>query len=149
MRVDGTRLPFSASDAPDREEAPEASGKGRTLKVRIRRSAAVILALALQLAFATGAMAAPLAPATDCAIENQTPSIPLGAEARYVVHLWGGSGSYSISFAYGDGWTDTASVTASQATFAHWFHWTGTFTQTAYVSSMGSSVTCTSQTTVW
>ena len=115
----------------------------------IRTIAALVLVLALQFASTSGALGAPLAPPTECSIENQTPSVQLEAEARYVVHLWGGSGSYSISFAYGDGWTDTASVTGAQATFAHWFRWTGTFIQTAYVSSMGSSTTCSTQTTVW
>ena len=75
--------------------------------------------------------------------------MPVGAEARYVVHLFGGNGSYSISFAYGDGWSDSASVTGTQATFAHWFQTTGTFTQTARVTSAGSSATCSGQTVVW
>ncbi len=113
----------------------------------LRLGAAAVLAV--QLALGASALAAPLAEPTDCWIENQTPNIQLGAQARYVVHLSGGNGSYSISLSYGDGWTDSASVTASQATFAHWFRSTGTFTQTANVSSMGSSATCTSQTTVW
>lgn len=102
-----------------------------------------------QLVGAQSARAGTLAEITDCSIENQTPSIALGAQARYVVHLFGGSGSYSISFAYGDGWIDSASVSGTQATFAHWFQWTGTFTQTAHVTSMGSSATCTAQTVVW
>lgn len=65
------------------------------------------------------------------------------------MRFFGGSGSYSVSFAYGDGWIDSASVSGSQVTFAHWFQSTGTFTRTAQVSSMGSSATCSTQTSVW
>lgn len=118
------------------------------MPVRLRTLALLALVLVGQLGGAA-ARAGTQSEVTECSIENQTPSISLGAEARYVVHLFGGSGSYSISFAYGDGWVDTASVTGAQATFAHWFQTTGTFTQTAYVASMGSSATCTAQTVVW
>ncbi len=116
---------------------------------RLRPIALLALVLAGQLLTGTPVRAGTLAEATDCAIENQTPSISVGAEARYVVHLYGGGGSYSVSFAYGDGWVDGASVSGSQVTFAHWFQSTGTFTQTAHVSSMGSSATCSAQTVVW
>lgn len=109
----------------------------------------LVLVLIGQVGGAATAHAGTSSEPVECSIENQTPSIPLGAEARYVVHLLGGNGSYSISFAYGDGWVDTASVTGTQATFAHWFQTTGTFTQTAYVRSAGSSATCTAQTVVW
>ena len=98
---------------------------------------------------ADAATVGPLAELTDCWIDNQTPSVQLGAEARYLVQLSGGSGSYAISFAYGDGWVDAGSVTGTQAAYAHWFQTTGTFTQSAYVRSMGSSATCTTQITVW
>lgn len=110
---------------------------------------AFLAIIASAVALETPALAAPLAPPTECWIENQTPEVQLGGEARYVVHLSGGGGRYSVSFSYGDGWTDTASVTGPQATFAHWFDSRGTFTQTANVSSMGSSASCTSSTRVW
>jgi len=117
---------------------------------RIRPIALLALVLASELLTGTTPVrAGTLTEATDCTIENQTPSISLGAQARYVVHLYGGSGSYSVSFAYGDGWVDSASVSGTQVIFAHWFQSTGTFTQTAQVSSMGSSATCTAQTVVW
>ena len=116
---------------------------------RLRPILLLALVLASQLLTTTPVQAGTLSEATDCTIENQTPSISLGAQARYVVHLYGGSGSYSVSFAYGDGWVDSASVSGTQVSFAHWFQSTGTFTQTAQVSSMGSSATCTAQTVVW
>ncbi len=119
------------------------------MPVRIKTLALLAFVLIGQLASTSPVRAGTSSEITDCSIENQTPSISLGAEARYVVHLFGGNGSYSISFAYGDGWTDSASVTGPQATFAHWFQTTGTFTQTAYVRSAGSSATCTAQTVVW
>ena len=113
--------------------------------------AALALMLGATLAPGVAAMATvgPIAEPTECWVENQTPSVQLGAQARYVVHLAGGSGSYAVSFAYGDGWVDSSSVTGAQAAFAHWFGARGTFTQSAYVRSMGSSTTCTTQTTVW
>lgn len=110
---------------------------------------ALVLGAVLTPSAAASAVVVPLAEPTDCWIENQTPSVQLGAQARYVVHLSGGSGSYSISFAYGDGWADNSSVTGTQATFAHWFSTRGTFTQGAQVRSMGSSTTCATATTVW
>lgn len=116
---------------------------------RLQTLALLALVLAGQLVGGTNARAGTQSEMTDCSIKNQTPSIPLGAEARYVVHLFGGSGSYAISLAYGDGWVDSASVTGTQATFAHWFQATGAFTQTAYVRSASSSATCTTQTVVW
>ncbi len=119
------------------------------MPVRIRTLAVLALILAGQFVGASTSRAGTLSEVTDCSIDNQTPSISLGAQARYVVHLFGGNGSYSISFAYGDGWVDAASVTGPQATFAHWFQTTGTFTQTAYVRSAGSSATCSTQTLVW
>lgn len=119
------------------------------MPVRIQTLALLAFALIGQLVGTSVVRAGTLSEITDCSIENQTPSVSLGAQTRYVVHLFGGNGSYSISFAYGDGWVDGASVTGSQATFAHWFQTTGTFTQTAYVRSAGSSATCSSQTVVW
>lgn len=116
---------------------------------RIRTLAPLAILLLGQLAGSSVVRAGTQSEITDCSVEVQTPSVPLGAEARYVVHLFGGNGSYSISFAYGDGWVDTASVTAAQATFAHWFQSTGSFTQTASVRSAGSSATCSGQTVVW
>lgn len=119
------------------------------MRDRIRALALLALVLVGQLLAGTPVRAGTLTEATDCAIENQTPSITLGAQARYVVHLSGGSGSYSVSFAYGDGWVDSASVSGFQVAFAHWFQSTGTFTQTAQVSSIGSTATCRTQTSVW
>lgn len=117
--------------------------------LRIRALALLSVLLLSQLIGSSAARAGTQSEITDCSIEVQTPSISLGAQARYVVHLFGGNGSYSISFAYGDGWVDSASVNAPQATFAHWFQSTGTFTQTAYVRSASSSATCSAQTVVW
>lgn len=119
--------------------------------MRSRRAALTTLALVLASALDVGGPAAggALAPVTECTIENQTPSLPLGAEARYVVQLSGGSGTYAVRFGYGDGGVDSLTVSGTQAIFAHWFQTRGTFTQTARVDSMGSSATCTSQTTVW
>lgn len=119
------------------------------MPVPIRICVLIALVLTGQLVGTTTTYAGTLAEITDCSIESQTPSISLGAQARYVLHLFGGNGSYSISFAYGDGWVDGASVTASQATFSHWFQTTGTFTETAYVRSASSSASCTTQTVVW
>lgn len=119
------------------------------MHVRLKTLALLAVMLASGLAVASPVRAGTRAEITDCSIENQTPSIPLGAQARYVVHLFGGSGSYSISFAYGDGSVDTVFVSATQATFAHWFQTTGSFTQTAFVRSASSSASCNPQTTVW
>jgi hypothetical protein len=116
----------------------------------VARSLGLVAVLALtQLIGADVVVAQTDSPLTECSVEVQTPSIPLGAQARYVVHLSGGNGSYSISFAYGDGWSDGSSVTGSQSTFAHWFQSTGNFTQSVTVMSAGSSATCGGQTVVW
>jgi hypothetical protein len=119
------------------------------MAVRARSLVFVATLLLGLFASAPGVRAGTQGEITDCSVEVQTPSVPVGAEARYVVHLFGGNGSYSISFAYGDGWADSASVTGTQATFAHWLQTTGTFTQTASVISAGSSAMCSGQTVVW
>ena len=85
----------------------------------------------------------------SCWIENLTPDVQVGAQASYVIHLSGGLGSYSINLAYGDGTSEGRSVTAPQASFAHWFASSGVFTQLAQVSGAGSNTTCTSSTSVY
>lgn len=84
-----------------------------------------------------------------CWIENLTPEVQVGAPASYFIHLWGGLGNYSINLAYGDGTSEGRSVSAPQASFAHWFASTGSFTQVAYVSGAGSNATCTAITSVY
>lgn len=89
------------------------------------------------------------APPVECWIENFTPEVQLGAQANYVVHLSGGLGSYSVNFGFGDGTFDAQSVSAPQASFAHWFSATGVYSQSAYVSGAGSSTSCGSSTSVY
>ncbi len=84
-----------------------------------------------------------------CWIENLTPEVQVGAPASYVIHLSGGLGSYSINLAYGDGTSEGRSVSAPQASFAHWFASSGVFAQVAQVSAAGSNTTCTSSTSVY
>jgi hypothetical protein len=85
----------------------------------------------------------------NCWIENLIPEVQVGAQASYVIHLSGGLGNYSIDLAYGDGTSEGRSVSAPQASFAHWFASTGVFTQTAEVSGAGSNATCMSSTSVY
>lgn len=85
----------------------------------------------------------------NCWIENLTPGVQVGAQASYVIHLSGGLGSYSINLAYGDGTFEGRSVSAPQASFAHWFASTGEFTQRADVSGAGSNASCASATSVY
>lgn len=85
----------------------------------------------------------------SCWIQNLTPEVQVGAQASYVIHLSGGLGSYSINLAYGDGTSEGRSVSAPQASFAHWFASTGVFNQLAQVSGAGSNTTCTSSTSVY
>jgi hypothetical protein len=87
--------------------------------------------------------------AVDCSIDNLTPQIPVGAQASYVVNLSGGLGNYSVTLAYGDGQSDSRSVSASQTSFSHVFLATGAYGQTAYVSGAGSSATCATSTSVY
>jgi len=111
------------------------------------------LSLAAALVLATfsprPAVAGTQAEAVACSIENLTPSVQLGAQAYYVVHLSGGFGSYSVSFAYGDGSSDYRTVTGTQTSFAHLFSATGTYAQTALASGAGSSASCGSSTSVY
>jgi hypothetical protein len=85
----------------------------------------------------------------SCWIQNLSPEVQVGAQASYVIHLSGGLGSYSINLAYGDGTSEGRSVSAPQASFAHWFASTGVFNQLAHVSGAGSCTTCTSSTSVY
>jgi hypothetical protein len=87
--------------------------------------------------------------AVDCSIDNLTPQIPVGAQASYGVNLSGGLGSYSVTLAYGDGQSDSRSVSGSQTSFSHVFLATGAYGQTAYVSGAGSSATCATSTSVY
>jgi hypothetical protein len=95
------------------------------------------------------ASAATQAEAVDCWIDNVTPQLPVGAQASYVVNLSGGLGTYSVTLAYGDGRSDSRSVSASQASFSHVFFAAGAYGQTAFVSGAGSSATCTASTSVY
>lgn len=95
------------------------------------------------------ALAGPRLPPTDCWVDNEMPSIPVGAEARYVVYLAGGSGSYSVNFSFGDGYSEQASTSSESLTFSHWFSATGTYAQDVAVYSAGSSARCGAVTTVW
>lgn len=92
-----------------------------------------------------GALAAPV----DCQIENLSPSVAVGAQASYIVHLFGGLGSYGLTLSYGDGSQDSRSVSGPSTSFSHWFAATGTYLQTATVSGAGSTATCSSSTTVY
>jgi hypothetical protein len=85
----------------------------------------------------------------DCTIENPNPEVQLGAQATYIVHLSGGFGSYSVTFAYGDGAQDGRSVTGTETSFAHLFTATGFYTQTAWVSGAGSNASCGTTTSVY
>jgi hypothetical protein len=85
----------------------------------------------------------------SCWIENLTPEVQVGAQASYVIHLSGGLGSYSINLTYGDGTSEGRSVSAPQASFAHWFASSGVFTQNAQVSGAGSNAACQSATSVY
>lgn len=95
------------------------------------------------------ALAGTQADPVDCQIENLSPSVPVGAEASYVVHLFGGFGSYSVTMSYGDGASEPRSVSGSSTTFNHLFTSAGTYAQTANVSGSGSTATCASTTNVY
>ncbi len=95
------------------------------------------------------ALAGTLADPVDCQIENLTPSLPVGAQATYLVHLFGGLGSYSVTMTYGDNIQESRSVTGSSTSFTHWFGATGTYIQTATAYGAGSQATCSSSTTVY
>lgn len=110
-----------------------------------------VLSCALILAIAAGtrADARALVNPTDCLIDNPNPSVFVDVRANYVVQLFGGNGSYSVTLSYGDGTTpDSQSTTGTSASFAHYFGAAGTYTQTATVVSAGSSSWCTTTTTV-
>ena len=95
------------------------------------------------------ALAGTLAAPVDCQIENLSPNVAVGAQASYIVHLFGGLGSYSVTLSYGDGSQDSRSVSGPSTSFSHWFAATGTYLQTATVSGAGSTATCSSSTTVY
>lgn len=107
------------------------------------------VALAIALGSVRPAYAGVESEPVNCWIENLTPEVQVGAQASYVIHLSGGLGSYSITLAYGDGTSEGRSVSAPQASFAHWFASTGVFSQVAQVSGAGSNTTCTSSTSVY
>lgn len=95
------------------------------------------------------ALAGTLAAPVDCQIENLSPTVAVGAQASYIVHLIGGLGSYGVTLRYGDGSQDARSVSGSSSSFDHWFAATGTYLQSATVSGAGSTATCGSSTTVY
>ena len=95
------------------------------------------------------ALAGTLADPVDCQIENLTPSLPVGAQATYLVHLFGGLGSYSVTMTYGDGGQGARGMSGSSANFYHAFIATGTYVQTATVTGAGSTARCTSGTSVY
>lgn len=107
------------------------------------------VAIAIALGFVRPAYASVETEPVNCWIQNLTPEVQVGAQASYVIHLSGGLGSYSINLAYGDGTSEDRSVSAPQASFAHWFASTGVFNQLAQVSGAGSNTTCTSSTSVY
>lgn len=109
-------------------------------------------ALACLLAIASApppATAGTLADPVDCQIENLSPNVAVGAQASYIVHLFGGLGSYGVTLSYGDGTQDSRSVVGTSSTFSHQFAATGTYLQSATVSGAGSTATCASSTTVY
>lgn len=95
------------------------------------------------------ASAAPLAPAVECWIENRSSSVPVGVWAQYVVHVSGGTGTYLINFAFGDGSSQQGTYASTNVTFSHTFWSPGMYPQSADVSSAGSSTTCTTWTEVY
>ena len=82
-------------------------------------------------------------------IENLSPTVAVGAQASYIVHLFGGLGSYGLTLRYGDGWQDARSVSGPSSRFDYSFATPGTYLQTATVSGAGSTATCSSSTTVY
>lgn len=113
------------------------------------RSLAIVAILAVTLAATAGqASAVPLSEPVQCSVTNLTPTVGVGQQARYVVELWGGLGSYQISFYFGDGLSQQQSVSASSATFVHVFAAPGLYTQTAYVTGAGSQDMCRTTTSV-
>lgn len=114
-----------------------------------RLLAVLFCASMLAIASGTRADAGVLVNPTDCILDNPNPTVAVGVRANYVVQLFGGNGSYSVTLSYGDGSTpDSQSTTATSASFAHFFGTAGTYTQTATVVSAGSSSQCTTTTTV-
>lgn len=115
---------------------------------RIVRSlilACLLLAGTTPVLVAAGTLADPV----DCQIENLSPSVAAGAQAGYVVHLFGGLGTYSVTLSYGDNVSESRSVAGASTSFSHWFASAGTYTQIATVSGAGSTATCSSTTTVY
>lgn len=113
------------------------------------RIAGALVALALLADSSSFASAAPLAPPVECWIENQTPSVAVGAWASYVVHASGGSGTYAITLAYGDGTQQQGTYSTGQVPFSHVFAAPGSYQQTATVTSVGSTDICTATTSVY
>lgn len=108
-----------------------------------------LIGLSLVASSGSFASAAPLAPPVECWIENQTPSVPVGGWARYVVHATGGYGTYGLAFSFGDGTHENGTYSTGEIPLGHVFWSTGTFLQTATVSGAGSSYICTTQTEVY
>jgi hypothetical protein len=107
--------------------------------------AGLLVATSVPLPALAGTQADPV----DCQIENLSPSVPVGAQATYVVHLFGGLGSYSVTMSYGDGASDTRGLSGPSTTFNHTFAAAGSYGQTANVSASGSAAACTSSTSVY
>ena len=95
------------------------------------------------------AVAVPMSDPVECWLENQTPTVQIGAWAQYVVHLSGGLGTYSVTLSYGDGQQDQGTYAANSANFSHAFQATGLFNQSAVVIGAGSQGSCGSSTNVF
>lgn len=108
-----------------------------------------LIALSFVVSSGSLASAAPLAPPVECWIENHTPSVPVGGWAQYTVHASGGTGTYAVTLSFGDGNAQQGTYNATEISFSHVFSTSGTFRQTANVSGVGSSTTCSSSTTAY
>jgi hypothetical protein len=109
----------------------------------------VLAALLVVASVPAPAIASTQADPVDCQIENLSPNVPVGAQATYVVHLFGGLGSYSVTMFYGDGRQESRGASGSSTTFYHLFGAPGTYAQSAVVSGAGSTATCGSTTAVF
>ena len=109
----------------------------------------VALAIALAMITARPAIAATTSDPVECWIENQTPSVQVGAWDQYVVHMSGGLGTYSVTISYGDGQQDQGTYSSSTAQFSHLFQMTGAFSQSAHVTGAGSQTNCGTSTSVF
>lgn len=118
----------------------------------MRRPHLVTLGLAILYLVSTSGsqvFATPLAPAVECWIENQTPSVPVGGWASYVVHASGGYGTYAVTLSYGDGAQESGTYSATAIGFQHIFWSSGAYYQTASVSGAGSVAQCSTSTSVY